>query len=143
MVGDGFPQLKLSAVPGALTARGLSMPTFNKEVAEFFRDHHGIASHDELYELDIGEQERRYLIETGSLVGVFEGVYRLASSPLTFQARCRAVCAADSSLTLSCFTSGTLFGLRRCGSRWIHAMTARLTKPVGPGVNVHQVRSWI
>ena len=140
MVGDGFPQLKLSAVPGALTARGLSMPTFNKEVAEFFRDHHGIASHDELYELDIGEQERRYLIETGSLVGVFEGVYRLASSPLTFQARCRAVCAADSSLTLSCFTSGTLFGLRRCGSRWIHAMTARLTKPVGPGVNVHRTQ---
>ena len=116
------------------------MPTFNREVAEFFRDHHGIASHDELYVLDIGEQERRYLIETGALVGVFEGVYRLASSPLTFHARCRAVCAADQSLTLSCFTSGTIFELRRCGSQWIHAATARVTKPIGSGVNVHRTR---
>lgn len=116
------------------------MPTFNKEVAEFFRDHHGIASHDELYVLDIGEQERRHLIEAGVLLGVFEGVYRLASSPLTFHARCRAVCAADSSLTLSCFTSGTLFDLRRCGSRWIHAMTDRLTKPIASGVTLHRTR---
>lgn len=116
------------------------MPAFNREVAEFFRDHHGIASHDELYVLDIGRQERRCLIEAELLVGVFEGVYRLASSPLTFHARCRAVCAADPSLTLSCFTSGTLFGLRRCSSRWIHAVTARLTRPVGPGVNVHRTR---
>ena len=82
------------------------MSTFNGEVAEFFRDHPGIASTDELYVLEIGEQERRHLIETGVLVGVFEGVYRLVSSPLTFHARCRAVCAADTSLTLSCFTSG-------------------------------------
>ena len=116
------------------------MPTFNKQVAEFFCDHHGIASSDELYELDIGRQERRYLIEAGILLGVFEGVYRLASSPWTFHARCRAVYAADQSLILSCFTSGTLFDLRRCGSRWIHAMTARATKPVGPGVKVHRTR---
>lgn len=116
------------------------MPSFNQQVAEFFHDHHGIASGDELYSLAIGRQERRCLMEAGVLVGVFEGVYRLASSPLTFHARCRAVCAADASLTLSCFTSGSLFDLRRCGSQWIHGITARVTKPVGPGVNVHRTR---
>ena len=116
------------------------MSTFNGEVAEFFRVHPGIASTDELYVLEIGEQERRHLIETGVLVGVFEGVYRLVSSPLTFHARCRAVCAADTSLTLCCFTSGTLFGLRRCGTQWIHAVTARVTKPVGSAVSVHRTR---
>jgi hypothetical protein len=116
------------------------MPTFNGEIAEFFRDHHGIASHDELYELDIGEQERRQLIDAGVLLSVFEGVYRLASSPLTFHARCRAVCAADPSLTLSCFTSGALLDLRRCGNPWIHAVTDRLTKPISSGVKLHRTR---
>ena len=114
------------------------MSTFNGAVAEFFRDHHGIASSDELTALHICEQERRYLMGCGVILGVFEGVYRLASSPLTFHARCRAVCAADLSLTLSCFTSGSILGLRRCGSPWLHAVTNRLTKPVGPSVKVHR-----
>jgi len=112
--------------------------TFNGAVAEFFRDHHGIASGDELTALHICEQERRYLMRCGVPLGVFEGVYRLASSPLTFHARCRAVCAADPSLTLSCFTSGSILGLRRCGNPWLHSMTNRLTKPVGPSVKVHR-----
>lgn len=116
------------------------MPTFNGAVAEFFRDHHGIASTDELYELDIGYQDRRELLAAGAIVAVFEGVYRLASSPLTFEARCRAVCAADPSLALCCFTSGTLLHLRRCGHPWIHAVTNRSTKPVGLMVNVHRSR---
>ncbi len=114
------------------------MPTFDGEVAEFFRDHHGIASGDELTALDISDHERRHLMRCGVLLGLFEGVYQLASSPLTFHARCRAVCMADPSLLLSCFTSGTLFGLRRCGNPWLHAMTDRHTKPVGSSVNVHR-----
>ncbi len=114
------------------------MPTFNGEVAEFFRDHHGVASGDELTKLDISDHERHYLMRCGVLLGVFEGVYRLASSPLTFHSRCRAVCVADPSLTLSCFTSGSIFGLRRCGDPWLHAMTNRVTKPIGASVTVHR-----
>jgi len=114
------------------------MPTFNGKVAEFFHDHHGVASGDELTVLDISEHERLDLMRCGALLGVFEGVYRLASSPLTFHARCRAVCMADPSLTLSCFTAGSIFELRRCGNPWLHAMTNRLTKPVGPSVKVHR-----
>lgn len=137
MVRIGFPQL-CDRPARALTNKGSSMPTFNGEVAEFFRDHHGIASCYELTALDISDHERRNLVRCGVLLGVFEGVYRLASSPLTFHARCRAVCVADQSLFLSCFTSGSLFGLRRCGNPWLHAMSSRLTKPVGPSVKVHR-----
>ena len=116
------------------------MSTFNAAVAEHFCAHHGIASTVELSALGVGRQQRRHLIEVGVLIALFEGVYRLASSPLTFHGRCRAVCLADSSLTLSCCTSGTLLALRRCGSPWIHASTSRLTKPVGPAVKVHRTR---
>jgi len=114
------------------------MPTFNGPVAEFFLGHHGIATTCELAGLGIGLHERRELLAAGVVLPVFEGVYRLASSPLTFEARCRAVCAADHTLTLCCFTAGTLMGLRRCGSPWIHAVTGRTTKPVGASVKVHR-----
>lgn len=114
------------------------MASFNGVVAGFFRDHYGIASCAELAELGVGHQERRHLLETGALVGMYEGVYRLASSPVTFLGECRAVCLADDSLILSCFTSGRLFELRRCRSPRLHAMTNRLTKPVGADVVVHR-----
>ena len=114
------------------------MPTLNGTVTEFLHDHHGIATTSELALLDISEHRRRYLVDSGVLTLLFEGVYRLTSSPLTFLARCRAVCAADPSLTMSCHTSGTLLGLRRCSSRWLHAMTNRTTKPVGTSVKVHR-----
>ena len=114
------------------------MSSFNRFVAEFFHDHHGIVSSTELTGLGVGLQERRYLLETGVLAGLYEGVYRLTSSPLTFHGHCRSVCLADDSLTLSCFTSGSLFGIRRCRSPRLHAMTTRLTKPIGIDVVVHR-----
>ena len=140
MVGlFGFPQVS-RALQALLHWEG-TMPTFNTQVAEFFHDHHGVVSTDELSALEIGDQERRYLIVSGVLVGLFEGVYRLASSPrLTFHGRCRAVCVADASLTLGCFTLGALFKVRRCGTTWIHATTDRGAKPVGPAVKVHRSR---
>lgn len=118
----------------------MSTSTFNAAVAAFFHDHHGIASTAELMAVDIGPQERRHLIETGVLENVFEGVYRLMSSPMTFHARCRAVCAADPTLVLCCHTAGTLFGLRKCSTPWLHALTPRLTRPIGLGVRVHRTR---
>ncbi len=120
--------------------RGGSVPAFNHAVAIWFHDHHGIATTTELAALGIEEQRRRELLAAGVLERLFEGVYRLTSSPLTFEARCRAVCAADESLTLCCFTAGALMGWRRCGTRWIHCMTCRLAKPVGRSVRVHRTR---
>lgn len=118
----------------------MSTSTFNAAVAAFFHDHHGIASTAELSALDVGPHERRHLIATGVLEPVFEGVYRLMSSPLTFHARCRAVCAADPSLVLCCHTAGTLLDLRKCSTPWLHVVTSRLTKPIGPGLKVHRTR---
>lgn len=114
--------------------------TFNRTLSEYFHDHHGVASSAELLALDVGPQERRYLLDQGVLTALFEGVYRLTASPLTFHARCRAVCLADASLTLCCHTAGTLLDLRKCTTSWLHAVTTRRAKPIGSGVIVHRTQ---
>ena len=116
------------------------MPAFNHSVATWFHDHHGIASTAELIALGVGRQRRRELLAAGVLERLFEGVYHLTSSPLTFEARCRAVCVADESLVLCCFTAGALMGLRKCGTKWLHCTTGRRAKPIGPSVKVHRTR---
>jgi len=116
------------------------MPTFDGHLARWFHDHHGIASTRDLSSFGVSARQRQYMQQHGVLELLFEGVYHLVSSPLDFHARCAAVCAADRSLTLSCFTGGALLGLRRCGNPFIHATTLRLTKPLGPGVKIHRSR---
>lgn len=116
------------------------MSAFGASVARWFHDHHGIAATSDLDNLGVTRDQRRTLLADGVLELLFEGVYHLTSTPLDFSARCAAVCAADLSLTLSCFTAGSLDGLRRCGHRFIHTTTTRLTKPVGPRVKVHRTR---
>lgn len=117
------------------------MSAFDGVVAKWFLGHHGIASTAQLSDLGITRRQRELLLADGVLELLFEGVYHLASTPLGFHARCAAVCAADPSLTLSCFTAGSLYGLRRCGSDFLHVTTTRLTKPVGSRVKVHRSRA--
>ncbi len=116
------------------------MPPFDGTLASWFRDHHGIADTAALSLLGLSPDQRQRLVHQGVLEVLFEGVYHLTSTPLDFEGRCAAVCAADPSLVLSCFTAGSLEGLRRCGSEFIHATTDRTTKPVGPRVKVHRTR---
>ena len=117
------------------------MSAFTLPLARWFRDHHGIASSHDLLVLNLSSKQRRSLLQRGVLEEVFEGVYHLASTPLDFEARCAAVCAADVSLVISCCSAGALSSLRRCSSRRIHATTDRVTKPLGRGVIVHRTKS--
>ena len=116
------------------------MSFFDRSVADWFHDHHGIASGSELHELGISADQRAYLVRRKLLIPHFESVYQLASTPLDFHGRCRAVCAADASLAMSCLTAGTLMSWRRCGSAFLHVVTGRTAKPVGPSVKVHRTR---
>ncbi len=114
------------------------MPAFTSHLALWFHDHHGIATGADLLDLGATEDQRRGLLEAGVIEALFEGVYRLVAMPLDFQSRCAAVCAADQSLVISCFSAGSLDGLRRCGHPFIHATTDRLTKPISRGVRIHR-----
>ncbi|MDO8403141.1 MAG: hypothetical protein Q7T27_06560 [Pseudomonas sp.] len=116
------------------------MPAFDATLARWFHDHHGIVSSAHLRYLGVSDDEREWLVSTQVLEVLFEGVYRVTSTPLGFLGRCAAVCAADASLALSCYTTGHLLGLRQCSSSALHATTDRVTKPVGRGVVIHRTR---
>lgn len=116
------------------------MPSFDGNLARWFHDHHGIADAAVLSQHGLSPDQRQRLVREGVLEVLFEGVCHLTSTPLDLQARCAAVCAADRSLVVSCFTAGALDGLRRCGSHFLHVTTDRATKPVGPRVKVHRTR---
>ena len=114
------------------------MPAFSAELSRWFHDHHGIASASDLVRLGVSASQRQSLMRSGAIAVVFRGVYRLTAAPLTFEARCAAVCAADPSCVISCFSAGRLWGLRKCQTEWIHVSTSRRTKPVAGGVVIHR-----
>ena len=114
------------------------MPLFNDRLAHWFREHHGVAATVDLCRLGLSTSQRKTLVSSGVIEELFKGVYHLVSTPLDFEARCAAVCAADESVVTSCFTAGSLLHLRRCGNPRIHATTNRLTKPLGRLVVIHR-----
>ncbi|MEZ5297843.1 MAG: type IV toxin-antitoxin system AbiEi family antitoxin domain-containing protein [Ilumatobacteraceae bacterium] len=54
----------------------------------------------------------RYQVESGALMGVHDGVYRIATSPDTFEARCVAACAADPSVVVTGPAAARLWDFR-------------------------------
>jgi hypothetical protein len=114
------------------------MPAFSADLSRWFHDHHGIAALSDLVRVGVTPSQRQSLIRSGTIVEVFRGVYRLTAAPLTFEGRCAAVCAADPSCVISCFSAGRLWGLRKCQSEWIHVSTSRRTKPITSGVVTHR-----
>lgn len=114
------------------------MPAFSAALARWFHDHHGIVSLSDLQRLAVSASQRQSLLRSGIIVEVFRGVYRLTAISLTFEARCAAVCAADPSCVISCFSAGRLWGLRKCQTGWIHMSTSRRTKPIAGGVVIHR-----
>jgi hypothetical protein len=114
---------------------------FTAELAHWVRDHHGVVATGDLDRFGIARAGRRRLVDAGILIAVHEGVYRCAATPVSFESRCAALCAADPSVVISCTSAGRLWGLRRCTDSDLHVSTARRTKPVLDGARVHRTTS--
>ena len=84
-------------------------------VARYSRDLYGVVSVAELDSLGVSADQRRRLVQAGHLLVLFEGVYRLASAPDTFLARCRAICLACRAAVITGRAAGKLWGVRRVG----------------------------
>ena len=100
------------------------MSTLTPTVMRWFADHHGIASADDLTRLGVTTDRRVHLLHIGVLVIVHRGVYRIASTPSTFESRCRAACAASPDVGLSEATAARLWafrGLRPCNEIYVMA----------------------
>lgn len=71
------------------------MATISRRLAEVVSRRHGIVTHDELVADSHTRHGVRRLVDAGLLVVEHKQVYRLATSPDTFESRCAAACAAD------------------------------------------------
>lgn len=73
---------------------------------------HGIVTADELRTEGIGHWAVRNLVHHRALVSVHSGVYRAATSPDTFEARCAAACLADEEVVITGLAGARLWAFR-------------------------------
>lgn len=74
--------------------------------------HHGIVTLDQLADHGLTRDQIRRLVSDAVIMRYHNGVYRMATSPDTFEARCVAVCAADPSIVVTGLSAARLWGVR-------------------------------
>ncbi len=88
------------------------MPTLSPHLASIIRAHHGIVTRYQLLDDGLTDHQVRRLVEQHQLERCHNGVYRVATSPDSFHARCAAACAADPSIVVTGAAAGSLWGFR-------------------------------
>jgi hypothetical protein len=63
-------------------------------VAAIAEGHHGVFAAQHLRELEISSSDRKYRLRVGRWIAEYEGVYRIAGTPLTWRGRVLAACWA-------------------------------------------------
>ncbi len=91
------------------------MPAFTGALATFVAPRYGIVSDAQLRALGISARQRGALVAEGVLIWVFDGVYRVASTPESLEGRCLAICMACPHAVITGRAAGKLWGIRRMG----------------------------
>ena len=77
------------------------MPHFSAALAAHVATHHGVVTAAALTDDGLSAHAVRRLVTTGVLVRCHHGVFRVATAPDTFAARCVAACSADPALVVT------------------------------------------
>lgn len=88
------------------------MATMSPPLAARVALRHGIIARQELVLDGFSHDTLRYQLEHGVLVRVHQGVYRVATSPDTFESRCAAACLADPSAIVTGVAAARLWEFR-------------------------------
>ena len=88
------------------------MAQLSPPLATLVAARHGIVTARQLLADGWSRNAIRYQVESGGLIGVHDGVYRIATSPDTFEARCVAACAADPSVVVTGPAAARLWDFR-------------------------------
>lgn len=107
------------------------MKPLPRELAAIARGRHGLLSASELLKYGIRGRTRTVMLETGTLVAVHRGVYRLGASPVTFEQRCHAALLAAPSAVISGRTAARLWGLRKVRTDDVHILSLSNVKLTG------------
>jgi len=88
------------------------MDLFTRHLAERAALHHGVVTREELIHDGATANVVRRHVADGLIVRVHDGVYRLASAPDTFEARCVAACSADPQVVVTGAAAARLWDFR-------------------------------
>jgi very-short-patch-repair endonuclease len=88
------------------------MPHFSPHLARQVARCHGIVTREDLLADGLSIDQIRRKVRIASLVACHTGVYRLATSPDTFESRCAAACLADPTAVVSGRAAASLWGFR-------------------------------
>lgn len=88
------------------------MPSPSAHLRQLIATRHGVVTKAELLADGIGEHSVRRQVTEGTLVRLHSGVYRVATTPDTFEGRCAAACLADPTVVVTSISAGKLWGLR-------------------------------
>lgn len=91
------------------------MPHLSPDLAAIAATRHGIVTVPDLVADGLTTHSIRRLVTAGVLVRCHEGVYRLATAPNAFEARCAAASAADPTVVVTGRAAGRLWGFRHLG----------------------------
>ena len=111
------------------------MATISPSLARNVAQRHGIVTHDELTADGFTSNSLRWQLDQGVLVPVHRGVYRLATSPETFESRCVAACLASPFAIVTGVAAARLWGFRHV---WLpelpHLLVGHDCTPITSGV---------
>jgi very-short-patch-repair endonuclease len=91
------------------------MPAFTTALADHVADRYGMVTDAELRLLGLSESQRKLLVARELLIEQHRGVYRLRSTPASFEGRCLAICLARPDAVISGRAGGRLWGVRGMG----------------------------
>ena len=92
---------------------------------------HGLLTAPDLVAFGIVGRWRSSVLDSGLLVPVHRGVYRIASHADSFEQRCLAACLAAPDAALSGPTAGRLWGLRKVFTDDVHLIAGRTVQLEG------------
>jgi len=96
---------------------------------------HGIVTIHELVDAGVGRHLVRRLVTDGVLIAVHRGVYRVRTSPDTFEARCAAACGADADVFITGVAAAHLWRFRHVRPQETPIVaTPHATTPIAHGV---------
>lgn len=111
------------------------MPQLSVSLAQRVAVRHGIVSKNELLADGLTQHTLRRLIDGRTIQAIHQGIYRMATSPDTFEQRCAAACLADPSVVITGRAAGQLWEFRHVGISTIPiALVEHDRKPLARGV---------
>jgi very-short-patch-repair endonuclease len=111
------------------------MATISPSLTRRIAQRHGIVTHDELTADGYTSNTLRWQLDRGVLLPVHRGVYRIGTSPDTFESRCAAACLAEPSAIVTGVAAARLWDFRHVWRPDVpHVLVGHDRTPITSGV---------